>query len=206
MNNINLDKIYDIKIPILSKNIQETICNYYNYSNKLYQDNKKQIEIYKNMKECIFNSLLTSNYIELNEIIDLKLSNEINDNLTPFIGIIRNGLTTGTVILITNNIISNNSYYLLLKKNTSFLIEFIYYYLQNNQNKLKELSNLTQQNSLNKSNLLLFKIPIILLDYQKCIISYCVEFDNIINKHIENNQTIKNKDIMSIINKIYNIT
>ena len=206
MNNINLDKIYDIKIPLLSKNIQETICNYYIYSNKLYQDNKKQIEIYKNMKECIFNSLLTSNYIELNEIIDLKLSNEINDFSNPFIGIIRNGLTTGTVNLIKDNNISNNSYYLVLKNNVEFLIEYIYYYLQNNQSKLKELSNLTQQNSLNKSNLLILKIPVLLLDHQKCIISYCIDFDNIINKHIENNKTIKDKDIMSIINKIYNIS
>jgi hypothetical protein len=205
MNQINIDKIYDIKIPILTKNIQETICNYYIYSNKLYQDNKKQIENYKNMKKCIFDSLLNSNYIELNEIINLKNVNELDQNYTKIIGIIRNGLTTGAVTLIENNIFSNNSYYLLLKNDTLFLIEFIYYYLQYNQNKLNELSNLTQQNSLNKSNLLLFKIPVLLLDDQKYIISYCIDFDNIINKHIENNETIKNKDIMSIINKIYNI-
>ena len=158
------------------------------------------------MKKCLFNSLINSNYIELNEIIELKISNEINKYISyPFIGIIRNGLTTGTVNLINNNILSNNSYYLLLKNNVSYLIEFIYYYLQYNEDKLKELSNLTQQNSLNKSNLLLFKIPILLLEHQKYIVSYCTDFDNIINKHIENNNDIKNKDIMLIINKIYNI-
>ena len=206
MNQINIDKIYNIEIPILTLNIQETICNYYLYSDKLYQDNKKQIEIYINMKKCLFNSLINSNYIELNEIIELKISNEINKYISyPFIGIIRNGLTTGTVNLINNNILSNNSYYLLLKNNVSYLIEFIYYYLQYNEDKLKELSNLTQQNSLNKSNLLLFKIPILLLEHQKYIVSYCTDFDNIINKHIENNNDIKNKDIMLIINKIYNI-
>lgn len=207
MNQINVDKIYNIEIPILTKNIQETICNYYLYSDKLYQDNKKQIEIYINMKKCLFNSLVNINYIELQEIITLQLSNDMNEPLTyPFIGVIRNGLTTGTVNLIhDNNILSNNSYYLLLKKNVSFLIEFIYYYLEYNENKLKELSNLTQQNSLNKSNLLLFKIPVLLLEYQQYIVTYCNDFDNIINKHIENNKNIKNKDIMFIINKIYNI-
>ena len=133
MNQINIDKIYNIEIPILTLNIQETICNYYLYSDKLYQDNKKQIEIYINMKKCLFNSLINSNYIELNEIIELKISNEINKYISyPFIGIIRNGLTTGTVNLINNNILSNNSYYLLLKNNVSYLIEFIYYYLQYN--------------------------------------------------------------------------
>jgi hypothetical protein len=207
MNQINIDKIYNIEIPILTKNIQETICNYYLYSDKLYQDNKKQIEIYINMKKCLFNSLINSNYIELHDIINLKLSNEIEEPINyPFIGIIRNGLTSGTINLIyDNNSLSNNSYYLLLKDNAPFLIEFIYYYLEYNENKLKELSNLTQQNSLNKSNLLLFKIPELLLEYQKYIVVYCSDFDNIINKHIENNKNIKNKDIMLIINKIYNI-
>ena len=53
--------------------------------------------------------------------------------------------------------------------------------------------------------MLLFKIPVLLLEYQQYIVTYCNDFDNIINKHIENNKNIKNKDIMFIINKIYNI-
>jgi len=70
-----------------------------------------------------------------------------------------------------------------------------------NEEKLRELSNLTPQSNLNKSNLLSFKIPAINLEKQLDIISYCKEFESQINRYKLDNKAISDKDILSTVCK-----
>jgi restriction endonuclease S subunit len=73
-----------------------------------------------------------------------------------------------------------------------------------NEIKIKELSNLTQQSNLNKSNLLSLKIPVIDLNKQLDIISYCNEFESQINRYNLDNKAISEKDILSTVFKLNN--
>jgi restriction endonuclease S subunit len=142
----------------------------------------------------------TNNFIELSSICELY-EDTIDCNL---IGIIKNGLSAGTVYKINDStMISNNSYYILIKNN-QYLFNFIYYWLLYNEEKLKDLSNLTNQSNLNKFNLLSFKIPIINLEKQLEIISYCDEFISQINRLKLDNKSILDKDILSTVIKLNN--
>jgi restriction endonuclease S subunit len=100
--------------------------------------------------------------------------------------------------------LSNNSYYLEVTDN-NFLLEYVYYWLKFNKTNLFELSNLTSQTNLNKTNLLSYNIPIIDLTIQKNIILYAETFYNLIDKHNLELVTIKETDIMNIINSIHKL-
>ena len=96
----------------------------------------------------------------------------------------------------------NSNYYYLVPKNSNFILEYIYYYLKFKESYIKELSTLTQQNNLIKSNLLNIHIPNISTILQNNIINTCTEFDNNINTLIINNKMIENKNIFDIITTI----
>jgi restriction endonuclease S subunit len=144
--------------------------------------------------------------IPVNNMIELSSIGEIYENNKEcnLIGIIRNGLTSGNVYKINYiSKISNNSYYITIKNN-QYLFDFIYHWLLYNNEKLKELSNLTPQSNLNKSNLLSFKIPVINLEKQLEIISYCNDFESQINRYKLDNKAISDKDILSTVLKLNN--
>ena len=201
MKQFDLDKILCIKIPILNHQTQKAVINYYIYTNNLYNSNISQIKSYKFLKKDIINTLNYNYELDLGSII--CCSDSPNNN--KMIGIIKNSLKAGKVYLLDSNInLSNNSYYLELVNN-DFLLEYIYYYLYFIKDKLKELSKLTPQNNLIKSNLLSIKIPVIDKEIQKDIIKYCSDFDTCIVKLKYQNKNLINTDIMNIINRLYKL-
>jgi hypothetical protein len=200
MYQFDIDKIKSFKIPILSEQTQLAVFNYLELINEITKCNLNKISMIKQMIDCIMKTIPTNNFIELSSICELY-EDTIDCNL---IGIIKNGLSAGTVYKINDStMISNNSYYILIKNN-QYLFNFIYYWLLYNEEKLKDLSNLTNQSNLNKFNLLSFKIPIINLEKQLEIISYCDEFISQINRLKLDNKSILDKDILSTVIKLNN--
>ena len=198
MNQFDIDKIKLFKIPILSNETQIAVFNYLDLTNEMTKCNLNKINMIKQMIDCIMKTIPKNNMIELSSVCDIYEDNK-DCNL---IGIIKNGLAAGTVYKINDiSKMSNNSYYLVIKDN-QYLFEFIYHWLLYNEVKLIELSNLTPQSNLNKSNLLSFKIPSINLDKQYEIISYCKEFDSQINRYKLDNKAISEKDILSTVLKL----
>ena len=197
----DINKLTNLNIPLLSDSIQNSVCTYLNITKQLIKDNNENIFNYQKLQKCIIDTIESDSFISINNICNIIDSNDgINQN--NIIGIIRNGLTAGTVYkLVDINTMSNNSHYLVTKDN-NFLSDYIFYYLKCNENKLKEIANLTNQPNLNKTSLYDFKIPIIDLQHQLNIISYCNDFDNLINKCELDNKIIKEKDIIDTIIKL----
>lgn len=193
-NQFDLSKIQNCEIPILSLNKQNTICSYIKTTQQLILNNQTNINMYNSLKISMIENIPDSNMILLDEIIDLIY--EENDE--KLICINRNSLLAGHVSLYIGDL-NTNSYY-LKPKNNNFLLEYIYYYLKFKETMIKDMSKLTQQYNLIKSNLLNIKIPNISLKLQNEIINNCQEFDNNINLLTLNNQVIKNKNIFEIIN------
>jgi len=199
MKQYDIDKINNIKIYLFSNEIQQTIVNYYSHRNILYDTNLKQIERYKNLKNNIMQTLSYDYVLQLNDIIACF---DINNIKYKSIGIIKNSSNTGKVYWPIDNETLTNSYYIEIK-NDNFLIEYVYYYLKFIKKKLKEISNLTSQPNLLKKNLLELSIPVIDINIQKEIVNFCKDFDNFILKFKLENENINNKDIITLINKIY---
>lgn len=202
MNQFDIDKIKLFKLPVLSEKTQLAVTNYLELSSKMIKYNNEKIQMINQMRECVMKTIPEVNLVELNTVADLY-----NDKLknTKLIGIIKNGLTAGTVYKIDDiSKMSNNSHYLVVK-NQEYLIDYVYHWMLYNENKLKELSNLTPQANLNKSNLLTFKIPAIDLEKQHEIISYCNEFELQIIRYNQDNKAITEKDILSSVLKLNNV-
>jgi hypothetical protein len=199
MKHYDIDKINNIKIYLFSNDIQQTIINYYSHRNILYDTNLKQIERYKNLKKNIIQTLSYNYVLKLNNIISCF---DTNNNNYKNIGIIKNSLCAGKIYWPIDNETLTNSYYLEIN-NDDFIIEYVYYCLKFKKNKIKKISNLTSQPNLLKKNLLELSIPVIDINIQKEIVNYCKDFDNFILKFKLENENINNKDIISLINKLY---
>jgi hypothetical protein len=202
----DIDEIKKIKIPLLSLNKQESIINYINVSIIIIENNNKKIDYYNIMFNYICEMIPINDTINIGDVCEIMLFEDKPVKMDEIlIGILRNGLGAGTIYLVEqNNIeqISNNSYY-LRSINNSFNTRFLYYYLKYIENKIKEFARLTKQPNLTKNMIHTIMIPKIPLSHQDEIIKYGDDFFTEINKLIESNLVIKNKDIMSIINKIY---
>lgn len=196
LNQFDVDKIKKYMIPIISNDKQNIIINYLKTSDQIIEDNNKNINNFLELKKFLLETIPADNMIELNMICQLYEKETIDCKL---IGVIRNGLSAGSVYMAET--ISNNSYYISINNNN--MIEYVYHWMKYKEDKLKELSNLTTQSNLNKSNLLSLKISSIDMDSQRNIVLYCNEFDNNIMKLVESNNTIKNKNIFSTILNLY---
>lgn len=209
MNQLCIDLIKTIKLPLINIATQKTIINYYNYSNKLYNSNLKDIEEYEMLKNNMFEILNVEEYEELSNIIKLYKYDDIisdenilNDNL---LGIVKNAKNTGLCYMVTNkNDISTNSHYIKVI-NSNYINKFVYYYLCYNKEKINNIANINQQSNLTKSALLSLKIPSLNIFLQESIINYCDDYSNSINKLMQDNENIKNKDIMDLIIKLNNL-
>ncbi len=202
MNQFDIDKIKTFKLPILSEKTQLAVTNYLNLTDKMIKCNNEKIQMINQMKECVMKTIPDSELVELSTITELYDGKIKNSKL---IGVIRNGLTAGTVYNIDDiSKVSNNSHYLIVK-NQEYLFDYVYHWLLFNENKLKELANLTPQANLNKSNLLNFKIPHIDLEKQHEIISYCNDFELQVIRYNQDNKAISEKDILSSVLKLNNV-
>ena len=197
MEQFDLSKIKDYDFPILSKQIQENIMNYLLLNDKIIMDNTLKLKEVNDMKQVIVNSIHYNETIELGKICNIYQGNDYKKTL---IGIIRNGSSAGTVYL-PNNSLSLNSHYLEIT-NTDYSLQFVYHWLRCNEGKIKQLANLTSQPNLNRSNLLSLSLPIIDSSKQIVFSLSCDDFDILIEKYTLINNTVKNKDIFSIINKL----
>lgn len=202
MAQFDINKIKEIKIPIICKNKQNAVYSYLMVTNSIINENNKKIESCNNMIKCIMEILPTDKMIILGSIINLYQSNEINSTDTNnLIGIVKNGLGAGTVYLPEGQL-SNNSHYLVVKNANSYLRKYIYEYLKYSQDKIKANANLTQQPSLTKSFVLNFQISDIDIDSQKHLCSHCEVFNNTIEKYTCSNTDIKDKNIINTVIKI----
>lgn len=195
-NQFDVSLISACQIPILSITQQNTICSYMVASKNIVNANNNNINLYNNMKNSVLENIPTTKLTTLNEIADL-VEEQTNKKL---ISILRNSISVGEVSLYQGKL-NNNAYY-LLPKNNNFILEYMYYYLKYKELLIKDMSKLTQQNNLIKSNLLSLEIPDINHDSQKEIVNICLEFDNNINVLKLNNNIIENKNIFDIIKKI----
>jgi hypothetical protein len=203
MHQFDIDKIKKHKIPVLSNTTKQSISNYMILSNNIMNNNNEYIKNYQEMKQSLLNTIPRNNIVELGNICNLVTS-QTNKKL---IGVIRNGLTAGTVYLTKeNSVLSNNSHYLDITNNiTNFSIEYVYHMMKHNESKLIELANLTPQPNLNKSNLLSLKIADLDPTNQQQISLYCEDFDANIEKYKMINENIMNKNIIDIVLKLNHI-
>jgi len=202
MNQFDLNKISQLKIPIMSEQIINHVCEYMHITDKIIIDNNEKINSTYKLKWCLMNSISLDKMILINKITKLYDKKSIIEPSIKMIGIIRNGLSAGQVYsLDSNDNISTNSHYLIIK-DTNYLLEFVYHWLKYNESKLKEIANLNFQPNLSQTNLLNFKIPEISIESQIEIVNNCNDFDSIINKYDANNKSLLDKDILGSIMKI----
>lgn len=203
MNQYDISKIENLEIPVLSKEKQSAISNYIELTNKIIQDNLDKILTINKLKSCIFDTIQLDETTQIDQVCHIYISAEVSKN--KLIGIIKNGLTAGTVYLVeSNQPLSNNSHYLDIKDN-NYDIEYIYHYLKYKENKLLELAQLTPQPTISKSTMLSFNIPVMDLDKQSQILSYCRDFDNNISMYVQDNKNIKEKDIIGTVIQLNNM-
>jgi hypothetical protein len=201
MSQFDINKIQDIKIPVISKEKQSAICTYINLSNEIINENNNKIKLCYESIMCIMETLPTDKMINLDKIANLYQSQEIKQNDIPnIIGIIKNGQGAGTVY-IPKEQISNNSHYIVIKNPNEYLKKYIYEYLKYSEEKLKKTINLTLQPNLTKTFIMNFQIPEIDILNQDYLCSHCDIFNNSINSFINSNNEIKQKDIISTIIK-----
>jgi hypothetical protein len=215
LNNINIEKIKNINIPIISIELQQSINSYYTEATNIYNYNIKLINTYKTMKKTIFNTF-NNNNIKLEKLVNIVDYTTIKSTLpAKIIGVIKNSSQAGKITLLENKDIldksdmsnmSNNMYYLTINKNSIYNIDFLYYYLQFNKDKIFEMANLTKKPNLSKNQL----ENLILSDeytmIQEDIMVCCKDYDNSIMKLELENSNMKDKDIITILNKIYNFS
>jgi len=205
MLQFDIEKIKKHKIPILSKTVQQSITNYMVLTNNIINNNNDYIKNYNEIKQSLLDTVPRNNMVELNTLCNILPTPLPNSVPKKLIGVIRNGLTAGTVNLIKeDSILSNNSHYLEINSK-NYSIEYIYHIMKHNESKLIELANLTPQPNLNKSNLLSFKIADLDTTNQQQLSSYCDEFNTNIEKYKNINENIKNKNIIDIVLKLNRI-
>ena len=197
MHQFDLNKIKSYSLPVVPKDKQTAIINYLNMTNNIIKDHTKNIDHYILLKKYLMETIPLNNMITLDNIVNIHTEINLSNDM---IGIIRNGLSAGSVYMVKKNTsLSTNSHYIVINIHNT---EYVYHWLKYNEDKLKEISNLTVQPNLNKSNLLAFKIPMIDNINQHDIVLYCNDIDNNINKHRLAIDNIKSKNIFSIINKL----
>ena len=164
------------------------------------------------MKKQLFTSIEDHNHMcnKIDEIGDVYSHIEISNIKVPFrnnkiISIIRNSSLAGSIHLLdsTDFIINTNSYYIVIDE-TKYKTEYIYYYMEFINKDIIELSKLTLKPTLSKDNIINIIIDNISQVVQTEIVEYCKFFDNSINKLKHENETIKNKDIFSLMSKVHN--
>lgn len=202
MNQFDLTKIQNYSLPIVSKEKQTAISNYISMTNNIINDNLKQIEHYKLLKKYVIETIPQSSLIELDHICSLVPHTNVTTYNNNIIGIMKNSLNAGTVYLVNkNDILSSNSHYITITDN-NYDVMYVYHIMKHMENMIKEAAFNTSQPNLNKSSLLALKIPSININEQHNIISFCNDFDNNINKYILANETIKSKNIFSVLCKL----
>ena len=212
MNQYDINKIKLYQIPLIEISKQQVICKYIDITNKLISDNNSNIEIYNNLIKYTMETIPRNKYINLELIVDIYKYIELTDQKidilnNKLIGIVKNGLTAGTVYL-PNEKLSNNSYYLIIKDSdeNKFLQSYVYYYLKFIQNKIFDLANLTQQPTLTKPLILLsIQISHISTVNQLTICNDCDLFNQNIQNCIQSNIDIKQRDIMGTLLKLNSI-
>jgi hypothetical protein len=210
LNLIDINKIKTIEIPSIPKTSQSIVDSYYTSSNSIYNYNIEKINSYIELKKNLFTLLDYNNTINLDKIICIDTSTNLvekynNKTIPQLITINKNSMQAGTVQLLENvsinDTISSNMYYLTVE-DKSISIQYIYYYLWYIEDKIKALAQLTAKPNLSISQLQSLAIPIIDKDVQENTAIYCDSFDKVISRIVVENNTIKDKDIMSIINRI----
>ena len=203
MNHFDINKILSYKIPILNKKTQQLTCDYLKITEKLINDNNSKIELYNNLIKYTLDTIPITNCETLNMIINIHQVSDHNP-INLLVGIIKNGLSAGTVYLQREHL-PTNSHFIILRNEDQYLRDYVYYYLKYIESQIIELANLTIQPNLTKTQLLSLKIPKIDISQQKLIILECETFNNNIMKCIESNNDIKERDILGTIIKLNNL-
>jgi len=93
MNQFDIDKIKGFIIPILSDETQIAVYNYLELIDEMTKSNINKIKMINQMIDCVMKIIPVNNMIELSSIGEIYEDNKE----CKLIGIIRNGLTSGTV-------------------------------------------------------------------------------------------------------------
>ena len=200
MNNVVLEIIEDINIPILDEAIQNTVIKHNLYKKNIIEQNDNNIKLNNYIIKMLFVPLKNEIEERLENIVNLHIGKELNKD-KEYIGVVKNGLSVGRVYLLNNSNPSFNSYYLSIK-NDNYDIKFIYYYLRNYQFKLEELGKLGKQPQLSQSSLLNMKIPNINKKIQENIINTCMFFDKNINIIKEQSEKLLEYNLLNFINLV----
>jgi hypothetical protein len=187
---LDIDSLFETKIPIPSMKTQETIINYFNLNNELINKNNQQIALYEILKSEFLNLYITSKTMMVKDFCDIE-NICLQENI---IMVQRNSSVAGKVSLSTSKTDNKNYYYLNNIKEINN--KYFYYILKNNENKLKKLANLTVTTNLSRTNLENFEVPIVSLEIQDKIIKQLESYDKIINQLNEINTIILLKNII----------
>jgi hypothetical protein len=197
MNCFDMNKLANYSFPITNSEMQSTITNYMNISNKIMEQNNSMIQQNILLKKYFMETIPNDKMIELDKVCKI-IDNSPSQNM---IGIVRNSIAAGTVYRYDGTTMSTNSHY-IVSTDMNYSIDFIYHWLKYKEPELIEASRMTPQPSINKSKLLSLTIPCLDISNQTNIVGYCADFDNNIIKYTSANQSIKEKNIFSILNKL----
>ena len=182
-----LYKIYSIYI-------QNIIISYNEVNNYLKKLNEKQIINIQNIQHKFIYNLINSNSetIELDQLCSIS-HNSIKQNT---IMVYKNSNIAGTISRTElDNETSTNIYYINNINDEKILEDYLYYVLKYYEKSLIDLSNVNNTIGLGRKKLEKIKIPIIDIEKQKLIFE-CKNFDSEINKLIEINKDLNNKNLI----------
>jgi hypothetical protein len=182
ISQLDIDKINELEINVLSLKIQENILLYINTNNEIIKKNELQIENLINTKNnLITNTILNLPTKKLSEIC--TISDKSTEKNT--IMILKNSNSAGTVSLTVNdNDESPNIYYLSDIKN--YDKECLYNILKLYESNLKKMANITNTIKLGLNKLETFEIPILDNYNRDALLRYFEIYNNINNLSNQN--------------------
>lgn len=198
LNKLELDKLYNINIPIISVETQEAIIKYYDTNYKIIHKNIDQIYSFKSLQYqtiLIYKNILT-NKLKIKDICSI----DCNPNTTNTIMIQRNSKTAGSVSLSNEFTQESTNIYFLNNVNNNVDNKFLYYILKNKEQELNILANYTMTTNLPRNKLEDFEINILNKEYQKIIVEECDEYESNINMLLETNKRLSLKNMIREFN------
>ena len=198
MNKISIDLIYNLELVILPLTTQELILSQIKLNNVIIDNNNAQITNFIDILHKFIDNMIHNGKKEkLNTFFNIN--NDVSSNCV--IAIKKNSLTVGTVFKIDNidNYKDNTNCFYLSFINETNNENYFYYLMKYYKNDFVNSAFKNKSVGLSKSFLESFEIPILLKNEQDHLVSVCEYFYKQIDLLENNNNLLKDTNILSFI-------
>ena len=198
MNNISIDLIYNLEFVILPLTTQELILSQIKLNNVIIDNNNTQIQNFIDILNKFIDNMIHNNKKQkLNTIFNFH--NDVTNDCE--MAIKKNSLTVGTINKIDdiNNYKDNTNCFYLSLINKTFNINYFYYLIKYYKNDFINSAFKNKSVGLSKSFLESLEIPILLNNEQEHLVSICEYFYKQIELLENNNNLLKETNILTFI-------